>query len=234
MVLSLGVKTDPIEYRYSYPWLFGLLAEEGVEHVQLGTFHELYTLPDRWFQRLRTQAEGAGLRISSVFTAHRELGGFFTDDEDWVAAARRGFDRLIEVAALVGARTAGHNPGSVLRDRMGGKGRGLRTYVAHMTELMRLARVRGLEALCIEPMSALAEPPTLPQEITTLLGELEAVHRAAPDSTCAVGCCADTAHGYADCERAVRWDNMQLLEASLPYLREVHLSNLLARQKEGQ
>ena len=38
--LQLGVKSDPIEYRYSHPWLFQLLAEEGVRHVQLGTHFE--------------------------------------------------------------------------------------------------------------------------------------------------------------------------------------------------
>ncbi len=26
--LELGIKSDPIEYRYSFPWLFKLLAEE--------------------------------------------------------------------------------------------------------------------------------------------------------------------------------------------------------------
>lgn len=38
--LRLGVKTDPIEYRYSHAWLFRLLAEENVELVQLGTHFE--------------------------------------------------------------------------------------------------------------------------------------------------------------------------------------------------
>lgn len=31
--LQLGVKTDPIEDRYSYEWLFRILADEGVLHV---------------------------------------------------------------------------------------------------------------------------------------------------------------------------------------------------------
>ena len=38
--LQLGIKTDPIEYRYSYDWLFRLLAEEGIRQVQLGSFFE--------------------------------------------------------------------------------------------------------------------------------------------------------------------------------------------------
>ncbi len=77
--LQLGVKTDPTQYRYSYEWLFRLLAEEGITLVQLGTFFEIYQLPDEYFVQLRRQAEDVGVRISSIFTAHRELGGFFTN-----------------------------------------------------------------------------------------------------------------------------------------------------------
>ena len=104
--LHLGLKTDPIEYRYSYEWLFRLLAEEGVRHVQLGTFFEIYQLGDEAFTRLRSQAEDFGLTISSVFTAHRELGGFFRNDPGWEAVARRNFERLIEVGALLRLRSA--------------------------------------------------------------------------------------------------------------------------------
>ena len=42
--LELGVKADPIEYRYSYPWLFRIMADEGVRHLQLGTFFEMFAL----------------------------------------------------------------------------------------------------------------------------------------------------------------------------------------------
>ena len=38
LVLHLGVKTDPVEYRYSYEWLFRLMAEEGVHHANLVPF----------------------------------------------------------------------------------------------------------------------------------------------------------------------------------------------------
>ena len=60
--MSVGVKTDPIETRYSYEWLFGLLSEEGIRHVQIGTFFELYQLPDEFFIDLRCQAEAITLR----------------------------------------------------------------------------------------------------------------------------------------------------------------------------
>lgn len=91
LTLQLGVKTDPTEYRFSYPWLFRLLADEGMQYVQLGTFFEIYQLPDEYFHRLRREAEDQGLRIHSIFTAHRELGGFFNDEPGWEALARRNF-----------------------------------------------------------------------------------------------------------------------------------------------
>ena len=34
--LQFGVKSDPIEYRYSYEWLFRILANKGVPYVQIG------------------------------------------------------------------------------------------------------------------------------------------------------------------------------------------------------
>lgn len=163
MQFHLGVKSDPILYRYSYPWLFRLMADLGVRHLQLGTFFELYQLPDSFFHRLRAQAADHGIAISSVFTAHRELGGWFQGDE-WVGVARRNTERLIEVAGLLGARSAGHNPGAVLRDRMGTKREGWATYVRHMHELLHFAHQHGVSELTIEPMSCEAEPPCSPEE----------------------------------------------------------------------
>jgi ribulose-phosphate 3-epimerase len=66
MKLNLGIKSDPIQYRYSYPWLFRLMAEEGVTCLQLGSFFELYQLPDAWFKRLRKEASDHGIAIESV------------------------------------------------------------------------------------------------------------------------------------------------------------------------
>ena len=225
---QLGVKTDPVEYRYSYSWLFRLLAEEGVRLVQLGSFFEIYQLPDEYFHRLRCQAEEHGIRIESVFTAHRELGGFFVDDPAWEAAAARSYRRLIEVAALVGARSAGSNPGAVYRDRMETKERGVACYLRHMKELMHHAYELGLEWLTIEPMSSLAEPPTLPEEIRRMAEELDCYHAQHPD-TARVGYCADVSHGYADAEGVVRHDHLELLAAAVPHLYELHLKNTDAR-----
>jgi len=227
--LQLGVKSDPIEYRYSYPWLFRLLAEEDVRLVQLGTFFELYQLPDEFFVQLRTQADDHGIRIASMFTAHRELGGFFRDEPGFVALARRNFERLIEVGALLGAKSVGSNPGAVLRDQMGSKPRGVACYVQHIKELMHYARQCGLEWLTIEPMSCLAEPPTLPDECRAMGDELTAYYRQNPTTTTQVGYCTDVAHGYIDRQGQTRFDHIELFEATLPYLYEVHLKNTDSR-----
>ncbi|MEI6083151.1 MAG: ribulose-phosphate 3-epimerase [Verrucomicrobiota bacterium] len=224
--LHLGVKTDPIEYRYSYDWLFQLLAEEGIQHVQLGSFFEMYQLPDEYFRDLRRRASDCGLAITSIFTAHRELGGFFRDDgPGWAQVARRNFERAIEVGALLGAKSVGSNPGAVLRDRLGTKPVGTATYVKHLKELLHYAADHGIEWVGIEPMSCLAEPPTLPAEQRALAEELSAYHTAHPQTTARAGYCADTAHGYADAGQRIVCDNLQLLEAGLPWTHEVHLKN---------
>ena len=224
--LAVGIKTDPIEYRYSFAWLFDLLESEGVQHLQLGTFFEIYQLPDDYFRDLRRQAEDRGLLFSSVFTAHRELGGFFRDDgKGWDAIARRNYQRLIEVAALVGAPSVGSNPGSVLRDRMGTKQAGLVNYLRHMKELMAFAGNHGIKWLTIEPMSALAEPPTLPEEMSIVGAELTAFHEAHPNSTARVGFCVDVAHGYANAEGQVIHNHLDLLRSALPWTSEIHLKN---------
>ncbi len=221
--VSLGVKSDPILYRYSYPWLFRLLADEGVHHVQLGTFFELYQLPDSFFHRLRDQATDHGITISSVFTAHREIGGYFQGDE-WVGVARRNHERLIEIAGLLGSRSAGHNPGAVLRDRMGTKAQGWATYVHHLQELLHYAHARGLRELCVEPMSCEAEPPCSPEEQRQLMHDLTAYHEAHAD-TAVPGYCIDIAHGWAGRDKQVKVDHWGLLEAGLPWCRELHLKN---------
>jgi ribulose-phosphate 3-epimerase len=224
--LHLGVKTDPIEYRFSFEWLFRLMADEGIRYAQLGSFFELYQLPDDFFINLRQQAEAYGVHIASLFTAHRELGGFFRHEHPaWEQVARRNFQRLVEVGTLLGAEMVGSNPGAVVRDQMDFKPEGLRRYIRHMKELMEYAHQVGVPCLTIEPMSCLAEPPTLPDEIGTMAEELLAYHHQHPDGTAAIGYCVDVSHGYADQAGSVRWDNRQLLEAALPYMRELHLKN---------
>ncbi|MGQ9589362.1 MAG: ribulose-phosphate 3-epimerase [Planctomycetota bacterium] len=227
--IRLGAKTDPIERRHSFAWLFRILAEEKIPCVQLGTFFELYQLPDSFFRDLRARAADFGLEIASVFTSHRELGGFFLGDPAWEAVARRSFERLIDVAGLVGARTVGSNPGSVPRDLMELKAAGISSYLRHAKELLRRSRDAGLSALLLEPMSCAAEPPSSPEEIRAMLEDLLAYHRASPEETAAPGVCFDVSHGFADREGVLRHSPLDLLEAAVPYVWELHLKNTDAR-----
>lgn len=237
LTLHLGVKTDPVQYRYSYEWLFRLMADEGVYHAQLGSFFEMYLLPDRWFLDLRKSAASFGVRISGVFTTHRELGGLFREDPAWHEAALRSFRRMIEIGALLGADGAGGNPGSVLRDRMHEKAPGMQRYVEATKELLVYAAQVGLPFVLAEPMSALAEPPSLPGEIRAV-GEALAAYAASQGAaspggasrTCArYGYCVDVAHGYADADGAVRHANLELFAATFPWLQCIHLKNTDAR-----
>jgi len=219
--LRLGVKSDPVQYRYSYPWLFSLLAEQDIHHVQLGSFFELYQLPDSWFIKLRERANDFGVTISSMFTAHRELGGFLRGDPEFEAVSRRNWQRLIEVGALLGAECVGSNAGAVLRDEAGIKPQGVRRYLEHMRQMAAYARERGLQAITIEPMSCLAEPPTTPEEIRQFAGELN----GGSDGAAPVRYCTDVAHGYADTKGNLVHTGLELLETTLPWLQELHLKN---------
>jgi sugar phosphate isomerase/epimerase len=229
LTLHVGLKTDSVQYRYSYEWLFRLLAEEGIEHAQLGSFFEMYQLPDEYFVALRQQAARYGVRISSVFTTHRELSGWFRPEPDWEAVSFRAFQRMIEVGALLGSDAVGGSAGAVLRDHMTSKASGIRRFVAAMRQLMSYAHERGVSALLIEPMSCVAEPPTLPDEIVAMGDELAAYHAANRERTSPAGFCVDIAHGYLDEAGVLGYDNAALFRATLPYLRSMHLKNTDAR-----
>jgi sugar phosphate isomerase/epimerase len=174
---------------------------------------------------LREKALRRSVTIKSCFTTHRDLGGFFLADPYRERATRRMYERYIRVAALVGADSIGGNPGSVPRDRPELKERGIERYLAHMRELMGVAREAGLKWLSLEPMSCLAEPPTLPQELDRMLGALGEHHRRHPDSTVPVYLCSDIGHGYADREGRVVYDNWDLFEAQVPRMAAFHFKN---------
>ena len=219
---QIGIKSDPVEYRYSYEWLFRLMEQEQISHLQLGTFFEIYHLPDAWFADLRRKAADHGVTITSVFTAHRELGGFFRDDgPGFEAVARKNFERLIDVSGLLGARFVGSNPGAVLRDRMGTKAQGSETYLRNFRDLQRRAGDLGIEWLTIEPMSCLAEPPTLPEEMDAYM---KAVLPFGP-GVARAGYCMDISHGYANAQREVVCDPLELLRSALAHTCEIHLKN---------
>ncbi len=225
MTLHLGVKSDPIENRYSFEWLFDLMRGLGVHRLQMGSSYPVFGAEDGYFRRLRAEAEKREVRITSLFSSHREMGGFASGDPMLEAATRRGWERLIHVAALVGAESAGSNAGITLRDQPHLREPGIRCFFENMKGLLGVARRAGLSALAIEPMSSLWEYPSTPREILQVATELAPFHAAHPDTTVPLLLCADISHGVADEEGRVVHDNWTLFELAIPWMREFHFKN---------
>lgn len=225
MKLSFGVKTDPVEHRYTYEWLFDFLAEQGVRSVQLGSFFEMYSLKRDWFESLREKAETRGLRIASIFTAYRELGGFMSGDPAFEEVTYKNHIKLLEVGNALGVDYVGSNMGALYYDRSGYKATAIERYLAHIKGMTYLAKRHGLKALTIEPMSCLAEPPTLPEECTAIMRNLAEHHANNEDETVPVYFCSDISHGYADAERRVAADNWSLFTLQIPWMAEFHFKN---------
>lgn len=225
MQIELGIKSDPIEYRYSFEWLFSLMQENEIRFLQLGSFFELYSLPDEYFYDLRALAKDYDVEIRSLFTAHRELGGFFVGDSRVEDITRKNYIRFMEVGALLGADHVGANPGAVYRDRMEHKDEGIVRYIQHMKEMMHVAYELKLKALTIEPMSSLAEPPTTPAEIQMIMEELDIYHAKHVSTTVPVYICGDVSHGFADEKKIVQFSNLELFAFSIPWMCEFHLKN---------
>ena len=224
-MIQLGIKTDPILYRYSYEWLFRLLKEEGITTVQLGTHFEIYQLDDDYFKRLKDLACSYGVHIKSIFTAHRELGGFFMPDPAFTKVARKNYERLIGIGALLGAEFVGSNPGAILRDQAHLKESGTQNYLHHMKDLMFLAKDKGLRALTIEPMSSLFEPPSTPDEIDEYMDVLYHFHASHRESSVPVYLCSDITHGVANANKEIMHDNISLFKHALPKSVEFHFKN---------
>lgn len=224
MKLSLGLSSIAVDRRNTHEWLFDLMAEAGVRNLQLATFFEMYFVDDEWLLRLGEKAAKRGIRIKSLFTAVRELGGFMTGDPAMEKVSRDNYLRLLNVAQLLKADSAGSNMGAVYRERMDYKQTGIQRGVELLKEMSFVACEKGLKAITIEPMSCLAEPPTLPEESDAVMGELAKHHNANP-KTVPVLFCADIAHGYADINRKVIYDNYALFEGQIPYIYEFHFKN---------
>ena len=225
MNIGIGIKSDPILHRFSYEWLFKLMRREGVSDLQLGSFFEMYRLPDGFFLRLRDLAEAHGVRIRSCFTAHRELGGFFVPDPAFSTAAFNAYRRLIEIGGLLGVESVGSNPGAVLRDKSDSRADGEERYLTAMGELARYAADHRLAALTIEPMSSLFEPPSTPTEIERYMRHFARARRECEDTTVPIYLCPDVSHGVADRTGVSVHGNLELFECALPWMWEFHLKN---------
>jgi sugar phosphate isomerase/epimerase len=225
MRLALGIKSDPVEYRYSYEWLFSLMRDQDVRYMQLGSSFELYHLDDSWFLDLRDLASRYGVVIKSCFTAHRELGGFFSPDPRWHRVARRAYERWIEAGALLGADYVGSNPGAIYRDHPESRNAGIATYLDHLTDLQHYAYDRGLRGLTIEPMSSRFEPPSTPEEIERMAEVTSAYHAEHAGSTVSAYYCGDISHGLVNADGIVEFDHWQLFELEVPRMAEFHFKN---------
>jgi ribulose-phosphate 3-epimerase len=224
MILHLGVKSDPIESRYSFEWLFDIMKGCGVHRLQMGTSFPVFFAADEHFRGLRRSAEAKGIRITSMFSSHRELG-FANADPLLDNAVRRGWERMIHVAALVGAECVGSNACIVLRDQPETRVPGLRTFIENMKGLLETARASGLKALTLEPMSSMYELPSTPEEVRSICEELGAWHASHASATVPLQLCGDISHGIADPEGRVIHDNWSLFEMQIPWMREFHFKN---------
>jgi len=225
MKLQLGIKSDPVENRYSLEWLFSLMRKLEIKYLQLGGFFELPLLEDSFFYDLRHKADKQGIVIKSLFTAHREMGGFFNGNKYMEKAARIIYERYIQAASIMGADYAGTSAGPVFRDKMEYKQKGIQRYFSHMKELMHLAKEKGLKGLSIEVMSSSNEFPTFPEEIDYFMEYLGSYHRANRESTVPVYLLGDISHGYADKDGKIIYSNIQLFQHAIPYMCEFHFKN---------
>jgi ribulose-phosphate 3-epimerase len=224
MKLHLGVKSDPIEARYSFDWLFDIMKGCGVDRLQMGSSFAVFFAADDHFRKLRRSAEAKGIAITSMFTSHREFG-FANADPLLDDAVRRGWERVIHVAALVGAESVGSNACLVLRDQPQTRDPGLRTFSDIMKGLLVTARKAGLKALTLEPMSSLYELPSTPEEVRGICQEFGAWHASHEATTVPLLLCGDISHGIADAEGRVVHDNWSLFEMQIPWMREFHFKN---------
>ncbi len=225
ILVALGIKSDPVEYRYSFEWLFDLMNDIDVKYVQLGSFFEIYHLEDGYFHELRELAERKNVRIKSCFTAHRELGGFLTGNPYLEKVARSCYERYIEIGGILGVDYLGSNLGAVYRDKMETKAEGIARYITHAKELVILAKEQGIKALTVEPMSCSVEPPSFPDEILTLMQTFEEFHAQYPSSTVPLYFCGDISHGVADQDGNVLHSNVELFKLEIPYMAEFHFKN---------
>lgn len=94
-----------------------------------------------------------------------------------------------------------------------------------MRELQHMAKEHGLKALCIEPMSCMAEPPTTPDEMKYYIGTLHQYHQAHAHNTVPVWLCGDISHGLCDADTKEVYSNIDLFVAGMPMMAEFHFKN---------
>ncbi len=225
MEVRLGIKSDPVQNRFSYEWLFSLMNSLGVHDLQLGGFIELPMLEDGFFYELREKAEKKGINIKSLFSMYRVMGGFFNNDSYMEKAARLTYEKYISAGALLGVDYVGASAGPVYLDKIDKKNSGIQCFFSHMEELMALAKEKGLKGLSTEIMSSTIEFPTSAEEIDLFMGYLGEYHKKNMGSTVPFYLLGDISHGYADKNKDVVFSNYDQFEYAIPYICEFHFKN---------
>lgn len=225
MKLHLGIKSDTVQNRFSYEWLFGLMRSLGVVYLQLGGFFEMPFLEDGYYHDLRNTAERYGVRIKSLYAKHRITAGFFTTNPHLEKAARRIYEIYIHAGAVLGVDYVGANAGVLYQDHPEYREQGIGCYLSHIRELMQLAKESGIRGLTIETMSSSHEWPTTPEETRWLACELGEYHERHAESTTPFYILGDVSHGFVNREKAMVHSNYEIFESAIPYMCEFHFKN---------
>ncbi|MBN2322333.1 MAG: hypothetical protein JXQ30_01250 [Spirochaetes bacterium] len=225
MQLHIGVKSDAIQNRYTYEWLFGLIRSYGIRYLQLGGLLEMPLLEDGFYHDLRDKAGRYGIRIKSLYAAHRITAGFFSRDPLLERAARRIYEIYIHAGGVLGADYVGANAGVVYQDHPEFKEPGIESFLGHVRELMSLAKREGVKGITVEAMSCSFEWPTTPAEIRFLSTFAAEYHREHADTTVPLYILGDVSHGYANEQRVVVHSHYDIFESAIPYMCEFHFKN---------
>jgi hypothetical protein len=94
-----------------------------------------------------------------------------------------------------------------------------------MEDLLGIARSEGLKGLTIEPMSSGFEPPSLPEEIISMVTDLGFRYRKNPEKLVPPYLCGDISHGIPGRDGTILFTHLELFELSIPFLAEFHLKN---------
>jgi hypothetical protein len=225
MKFHIGIKSDPIQNRYSYEWLFGLMNSLGIKFLQLGAFLEMPQVDDGFYRDLNKKAEHYDIKIKSVYATYRATAGFFSKDRYLREAARKIYESYIHAGSILGVDYVGANAGATYQDHPEYKQSGIQCYLSNMKDLMHLAHKSGIKALTAEILCSYSEPPSTPEEIDRFMNYLRNYHKANEANTVPVYLLGDVSHGYVDRSKTVIHSNYEIFEYAIPYMCEFHLKN---------
>ena len=135
MKVHIGIKSDPIQNRYSYEWLFGLMRSLDINYLQLGGFLEMPLIDDGFYRDLRKQAEHYNIKIKSLYATYRVTAGFSSQNRYFEEAARKIYEVYIHAGNILGVDYVGANAGVAYRDHPEYKQNGIKCYFSNMKKL---------------------------------------------------------------------------------------------------